>query len=162
MHFPATDRAEQYIINMGENPKHVFNFGCPSADYIHAIDSDTITKEINSIGVGAQIDIAKPYLVCLVHPVTTDPISQRERVEILLSALDFFQIQTVLLWPNIDAGSDAVSKAIRVHRENANVNYIRYVKHLDHQHFQKLLKFSTLAIGNSSSLLGIVPLVVRL
>lgn len=151
LHFPATDRAEQYIINMGENPKHVFNFGCPSADYIHAIDVDTITNEINSIGVGAQIDIAKPYFVCLVHPVTTDPISQRERVKILLSALDFFQIQTVLLWPNIDAGSEAVSKEIRAHRENTNVHYIRYVKHLDHQHFQKLLKFSAIAIGNSSS-----------
>ena len=44
-----------------------------------------------------------------------------------------------------------ISKAIRVHRENANLNYIRYVKHLDHQHFQKLLKFCTVAIGNSSS-----------
>ena len=49
LHFPATDRAEHYIINMGENPKYVFNFGCPSADYIHAIEIDTITKDINSI-----------------------------------------------------------------------------------------------------------------
>ena len=35
--------------------------------------------------------------------------------------------------------------------EKMQLNYIRYVKHLDHQHFQKLLKFCTVAIGNSSS-----------
>ena len=29
LHFPATDRAKQFILNMGEDPKHVFNFGCP-------------------------------------------------------------------------------------------------------------------------------------
>ena len=150
LHFPATDRAKQFILNMGEDPKHVFNFGCPSVDYIHSIQIDTHTKDINEIGVGASIDISKPYFVCLMHPVTTDSVSQRDRVEIL-SALENFKVQTVLLWPNIDAGSDEVSKAIRVHRENSDLNFIRYVKHLDHQHFQKLLKFATCAIGNSSS-----------
>lgn len=151
LHFPATERARQFIIKMGEDPRRVFNFGCPSVDYIHSIARDTNTRQINDIGVGAQIDVTQPYFVCLMHPVTTDPASQRDRAKILLSALDTFKIQTVLLWPNIDAGSDEISKAIRVHRENFNPDYIRYVKHLEHQHFQKLIKFAAVGIGNSSS-----------
>ena len=37
-------------------------------------------------------------------------------MEALLAALDTLRIQTLLLWPNIDAGSDHISKAIRVFR----------------------------------------------
>ena len=29
IHFPATKKSKQNLIKMGENPKNVFNFGCP-------------------------------------------------------------------------------------------------------------------------------------
>ena len=35
IHFPATQRSKNYLIKMGENPKKIFNVGCPSMDIIN-------------------------------------------------------------------------------------------------------------------------------
>ena len=58
---------------MGENKKFIFNYGCPSIDLIDnkklKISSNLFT---NIGGVGNKIDLFKPYLVILQHPVTTE------------------------------------------------------------------------------------------
>jgi hypothetical protein len=42
-----------------------------------------------------------------------------------IRALDRLRTQTILLWPNIDAGADHISKAIRVFRVNNQPDWLR-------------------------------------
>ena len=61
IHFPATKKSKQNLIKMGENPKNVFNFGCPSMDLINQnnlkIDQKFI-KKYSKYGVGElKIDL---------------------------------------------------------------------------------------------------------
>ncbi|HQO64447.1 MAG TPA: UDP-N-acetylglucosamine 2-epimerase, partial [Syntrophorhabdus sp.] len=85
------------------------------------------------------------------HPVTTHFGSERLNTDQLLQALHELAHPTVWIWPNIDAGSDDISKALRVYREHYSANWLHLVKNLDPITFQKSLKKTACAVGNSSS-----------
>ena len=57
-----------------------------------------------------------------------------------------------MLWPNPDAGSDDISKAIRVFREQNQINFpIQFFKNIEPEDYVVILNNATCAIGNSSS-----------
>jgi UDP-N-acetylglucosamine 2-epimerase len=60
-------------------------------------------------------------------------------------------MQTIWLWPNIDAGADFISTEIRNYRENNNSDWLYLIKNFTPEVFQKVLKRASCAIGNSSS-----------
>ena len=151
LHFPATQRSADYLIRMGEDPNHVHNVGCPAGDYIRGLDTNLPKDIFNQMGVGGNIDPEKPFLLVIYHPVTTSFGSEREQAEQLIDALHDLAMPTVWLWPNIDAGSDNISKAIRVYREKNSAQWLHLVKNLNPKLFQKCLKKTACAVGNSSS-----------
>ena len=55
------------------------------------------------------------------------------------------------MWPNIDAGSDDVSKGIRHFRENNMIEPIYYYKNFSPENYAKVLKNALCCVGNSSS-----------
>src|SRR5213593_4882177 len=108
-HFPSTARSAEYLIRMGEEPATIMGIGCPSSDIALQMERHLDPEVVNSRGAGADIDVAAPFLLVIFHPTTTEFGGEREQMEELLKALAILQKPTVLLWPNIDAGSDHVS-----------------------------------------------------
>jgi UDP-hydrolysing UDP-N-acetyl-D-glucosamine 2-epimerase len=150
-HFPSTQRSAEYLVRMGENPSNILAVGCPSSDIARQLDH-TLTREIvYQGGGGAQIDVARPFLLVLFHPTTTEYGGEREQMETLLAALASLQMQTILLWPNIDAGADHISKAIRSFRVNHQPNWLRTLTNLTPSDYLRVLANAACAIGNSSS-----------
>ena len=149
-HFPATQRAGEYLVRMGENPKRVFSLGCPVADVIAGQDL-SLPEGVFDKGIGKAILQGKEYFLVVFHPVTTSYGKEVEEVEELLVAIEKLDKQTVWLWPNIDAGSDYISKKLRQHREKYGDKNIRFVKNFTPENFQKVLGNALCAIGNSSS-----------
>ncbi len=150
-HFPATQRAAEYIVAMGEDPETVFPLGCPTSDVVLAASNDLPQDVLGRLGVGTSIDFSKPYLLVLFHPVTTDIGHQEEQMEAVLETVRRLNIQTVLLWPNIDAGSDLVSQAIRRFREFHHEFPLHAYKNLPPDVYIPLLNHAACCIGNSSS-----------
>jgi UDP-hydrolysing UDP-N-acetyl-D-glucosamine 2-epimerase len=150
-HFPATKRSGEYLINMGEKPETVFPFGCPSADVVTNSLKEIPRDSLQKLGVGVNVDFSKPYLLVLFHPVTTEFSHAEQQMEELLAALKETNEQVVLLWPNIDAGSDKVSKAIRRFRENNRDYPLHAYKNFEPEVYIPLLSNASCAIGNSSS-----------
>ena len=151
-HYPATERSRDFLVRMGERPDTILGVGCPSSDLAKMLDKGLDPAILNSRGGGgALIDVAKPFLLVLFHPMTTTYGEERAQMEALLNAIATFQMQTVLLWPNIDAGSDHVSKAIREFRANHSVPWLRTLTNLLPEAYLKVLANTTCAIGNSSS-----------
>src|SRR3989339_2080984 len=65
IHFPTNEQSRRRIIRMGENPRYVFNVGCPGLEFI-AKNNYVISNElVNRLGVGDIVDINKPYLVVM-------------------------------------------------------------------------------------------------
>jgi UDP-N-acetylglucosamine 2-epimerase len=85
------------------------------------------------------------------HPTTTEYGGEQRQMQVLLSALDSLRIQTLVLWPNIDAGSDHISKAIRVYRSQTHSGWMRTLTNLSPEDYLKVLATTACAVGNSSS-----------
>ncbi len=153
LHFPATRRSEEYILRMGERPDCVLNVGCPSGDYILDLNTELPSNAFNRLGVGSSIDPAELFLLVIFHPVTTRFGDERAESVQLIEALHELGHPTLWIWPNIDAGSEHIAKAIRSYRErqHSNSGWLHLVKNLDPMTFHKALKKTACAIGNSSS-----------
>ena len=150
-HFPSTKRAAHYLARMGENPEHILGIGCPSSDIARRMDRALSSEILNSRGSGPEIDVNRPFLLCVFHPTTTEFGGEHQQMEELLTAFSRLKIQTVLLWPNIDAGSDHISKAIRVFRDRARPTWLRVLTNLTPESYLKVLSRAACAVGNSSS-----------
>jgi UDP-hydrolysing UDP-N-acetyl-D-glucosamine 2-epimerase len=150
-HFPSTQRSADYLVRMGERPDTILSVGCPSSDIARQFDRTLNSELINSRGSGAELDLTAPFLLVLFHPTTTEYGSERHQMEELLAALGQLQKQTVLLWPNIDAGSDHISKAIRIFREHVKPDWLHLLTNLTPEDYLKVLSNTACAIGNSSS-----------
>ena len=151
LHLASTERAANYIRQMGEHPDYVFNVGCPSGDYIIPMDADLSSDTFQKLGVGGKIDVNNPFFLVIFHPITTDFENQREQAEQLINALHEIAHPTIWIWPNVDAGSDHISKALRIYREHNNASWLHLIKNLDPITYQRTLKRAACAIGNSSS-----------
>ncbi len=151
IHFPTNEQARQRILRMGEHPDYVFMVGSPEIEFVAQHDLDVTNEYINYWGVGDAIDITKPYMMVMQHPVTSEVGSNRKHVEETLSAINELGIPTIWFWPNVDAGTDEVSKAIRVFREKEEAKHIRFIKYLPPEQFIGLLKKTACLIGNSSA-----------
>jgi UDP-hydrolysing UDP-N-acetyl-D-glucosamine 2-epimerase len=150
-HFPSTRRSAEYLVRMGEAPETVLEIGCPSSDIARVLDRTLPSEVLNERGNGATIDPARPFLLVLFHPTTTEYGGERRQMEEILRALHQLQTPAVLLWPNIDAGSGHVTKAIRNFREQVRPAWLRTLINLPPEAYLKVLANASCAIGNSSS-----------
>lgn len=152
LHFTTNDTAKKRVIQMGENPKNIWNVGSPDIEYAAGINKEINVKLLNEIGVGAQIDFKKPYLMSVFHPVTTED-GNAAHTGTLLKAIDGLNIQTIWFWPNNDAGTNEVAKTIRRYREKGLLknNKIRFLTDVLPEDFISLLKGAAVIVGNSSA-----------
>ena len=153
LHLPATNSSKNRIIQMGENSKYVFNVGCPSIDEIKKVNfKKKISLKKYNLGVGPVVDLKKPYVVVLVHPVTTNLEESPKIVKFLLKSIKKINCQCIWIWPNIDAGSDKISNIIRSFREkDNNQTKINFYMNFETEDYLNLIKNSKCLIGNSSS-----------
>ena len=155
IHFPASEKSKERIIAMGEDPKFVFNVGCPSIDLIK--ESNLTYREgifSEAKGIGGKIDFTKAYVVVLMHPVTTKTEETKKTINELLKAIVKIgkrNIQIVWLWPNIDSGAEIVSKAIRTSKDLYDLKNLHLYKNFPPDHYLVLIKNCKCLIGNSSS-----------
>lgn len=155
VHFPANREAGDRIVRLGEAPETVHVVGCPRMDLVAevvgnggaALDAEWLERE----GVGGHISIDQPFLLVSQHPVTTEYGCAEGQIHATLMALHELQMPTIMLWPNIDAGSEDVSRGMRKFREQYKPEYIRFYKNFPVETFVRLMKSAACLVGNSSS-----------
>lgn len=153
LHFPSTEESKDRVIKMGEDPSRVFNYGCPAMDILTTSDlSMDSSFQDRAKGTGQPFPIDQPYMLVVQHPVTTSFGSGFQQISTTLESLKSFEsIHKVVLWPNIDAGTDDVSKGIRLFRqENAHLPYSYYIN-FSPEDYAMVLNNAVCCIGNSSS-----------
>lgn len=154
IHFVSSKKAKERVIRMGENEASVFHTGCPSIDLAHEIYEDG-ALDFNPYqrygGVGEKPDFSQGYLIVMQHPVTTEYEQSKQQTLETLKAIQTSDLPTFWFWPNVDAGSDGTSNALRSFRENNKCNHIQFFKNMTPYDFLKILKNSKCLIGNSSA-----------
>lgn len=153
LHFVSNQMAADRVIHMGEDPETVFVTGCPSVDLaaqIAAEKNGNFNPFDKYAGVGSPIDLKEGYLVVMQHPVTTEYEDGLQHIEETLSAIKTLKIPAFWFWPNVDAGSDSISKGIRHFRETHDVPFIYFFKNMGPEDFLRLLVGAKCLVGNSS------------
>ena len=153
IHFPATQRAAEWLVRMGENTEKVIFSGCPSTDLCQSVlDKPELDFDLYQKygGVGGNPDFSGQFLIVMQHPVTTEYGSAKEQAEETLQAIVEIDLPTFWFWPNLDAGSDQTSKAIRTFRENNKQNQLHFFRNMEPLDFLRLLNKASVIIGNSS------------
>lgn len=151
-HFPATQKAEQILRQLGEEPFRIHRIGCPSLDiaqnHLELPIADVFEKYH---GVGKEFDPSKPYILVSQHPDTLKFLDSRNQLNQTLQAVVELDLQVVWLWPNIDAGSDSISKLLREFREMNKNSKIHFYRNFSAEDYISVLKHSLCIVGNSSS-----------
>lgn len=153
LHFVSTGKAAERVTRMGEDPGTVFVTGCPSIDIAAEVlrdprlDFDPFAKYG---GVGELQDLSDGYVVVMQHPVTTEYALAREHTMETLYAVRDLGLPVLWFWPNVDAGSDGTSGAIRTFRELERPANMHFFKNMAPTDFLRLLYNSRGLVGNSS------------
>ena len=151
-HFPATKLAKSNIIEMGENPEHVFLTGCPSIDLLDGKVLELPANIFSQFGVPESIlNTVDPFLLVLQHPVTTEHRDGLEQINNTIEAVMAIDMPTVWIWPNADAGSDNIAKGLRIGRESMENSKIWFFLNFTPEDYASLLANTKCLIGNSSS-----------
>jgi UDP-hydrolysing UDP-N-acetyl-D-glucosamine 2-epimerase len=133
-HIPATQRAKDNILRMKTNAQ-ILCVGCPSADL-----AARITPKHDD------------YILVAFHPDTNCPEHAGEQVAIVLDAVLRARRNVKVMWPNVDAGSDSVSKAIRRFRDlTPRAQDWTYLTNVEPEAYLQLLANAAVCVGNSSS-----------
>jgi UDP-hydrolysing UDP-N-acetyl-D-glucosamine 2-epimerase len=155
VHFPANQAAADRIIRMGEPPDTVHMVGCPRIDLVAEIArvSDGIphAEWLEREGVGAHIDVNHPFLLVNQHPVTTEYGHGKEQIWETLMALEELRMPAIMLWPNVDAGSEDIATGMRTFREKRDPKYIRFYKNFPIDTYIRLMASCACVVGNSSA-----------
>ena len=153
LHFVSTEMAAERVVKMGEEPATVFVTGCPSIDlaaHVLAEPSSRFDPLAKYGGVGASLRLNDDYIVVMQHPVTTEYEEARSHALETLQAVRDLGLSTLWFWPNVDAGSDGTSNAIRSFRETERPTNIHFFKNMEPLDFLRLLFHSRCLVGNSS------------
>lgn len=158
LHFPATEQAGANIIAMGEPADTVHVTGCPSIDNLFGIELGPLDKQfITSHGVGSAVDTGEPYLLVMQHSVTTEFSAAAAQTDATLRAVADYGLPTIWLWPNMDAGSDAIAKHVRhfheSNSENNDAGRFHFFRNMPVNEFARLMKNCACMVGNSSAAL---------
>ncbi len=152
-HFVSTERSAEIVNRLGEYEERIFNTGCPSMDLaaeIQDIGDSMYDPQDQYGGVGSDVDVTDDYLVVQYHPVVTEYESEYDKTWELINAIDELEVQAFWFWPNMDAGTDQVSKAIREYRNIRDPDDVRFFINLRPRDYLTLVNNSACLVGNSS------------
>ncbi|XP_016534907.1 bifunctional UDP-N-acetylglucosamine 2-epimerase/N-acetylmannosamine kinase isoform X1 [Poecilia formosa] len=147
-HACCTRMAEQHLIAMCEDHSRILLAGCPSYDKLLSTYHRDDYMDIIKSWLGDKVK-ENDYIVALQHPVTTDIQHSIKIYGLMLDALISFNKRTLILFPNIDAGSKEMVRVMRKKGIEQHPNF-RAVKHIPFEQFIQLLSHAGCMIGNSS------------
>ena len=145
MHFPIHNDYKR-LIQLGENPKTIFNFGGLGANSI----KNTKFKSKLNLENDLNIKLDKKIFLITFHPTTLEKNASQYQINNLLSALNKFKsVIKIFTSTNFDHENGIIKNKI-LNFTNRNKNAFFYSS-LGHINYVSLMKISDLVIGNSSS-----------
>ncbi len=143
IHFAATEKSSKRIIKMGENPWRVYVVGAPGLD---GILKSKIAAQKN-ITQKYHLDLSKPLLLVIQHPVTAEINRAGIHIEETMSAIKELGYQSIVVYPNADAGSRKMIQVIEKYRKYP---FIKIYKNIPRFEYLSLMRIASCIVGNSS------------
>jgi UDP-hydrolysing UDP-N-acetyl-D-glucosamine 2-epimerase len=149
-HFPATRLAGLRVYNLTGSEK-IWVTGCPSIDVAKRalLEPPVSWQELS--GAGSDIDPHGPFALVVQHPDTDVWEQSFQQMTQTLRGVSNANLPVMLQWPNADAGTERISKAIRMFRNYHPTVAIRTLPSFPPSRFLRLLSQARVLVGNSSA-----------
>ncbi|KAF7686638.1 hypothetical protein HF521_015031 [Silurus meridionalis] len=147
-HAVCTRAAQTHLLAMCEDHERILLAGCPSYDCLLTAHKCDDYDDIIKAWLGGGVKESN-YIVALQHPVTTDIENSIKIYDLMLDALISFNKKTLILFPNVDAGSKEMVRVLRRKGIEQHPNF-RAVKHIPFNQFIQLVAHAGCMVGNSS------------
>jgi UDP-N-acetylglucosamine 2-epimerase (non-hydrolysing)/GDP/UDP-N,N'-diacetylbacillosamine 2-epimerase (hydrolysing) len=142
-HFPATKKSARRIIKMGEESWRVHVVGAPGLD---GILSEKVPGR-REVARKYDLNLSKPVLLVLQHPVVAEADHAAKQMRETLEAVKSLGLQTILIYPNADAGGRRMIEVIKEYK----YPFVKVFKSVPRRDYLGLMKFASVMVGNSSS-----------
>jgi UDP-N-acetylglucosamine 2-epimerase (non-hydrolysing)/GDP/UDP-N,N'-diacetylbacillosamine 2-epimerase (hydrolysing) len=154
LHFAATESYRRRIVQMGESPKSVFNFGAPGLDHLY--QEPLMSRSELEQNLNLHIDLADPIALVTYHPETRDVADSRNQIEAVLAGIERSGIRAVFTMANADSGGAVINAHIQSICEKYPDRF-RSFENLGRRRYLSCMRYFSLMIGNSSSGLTEAP-----
>ncbi len=153
LHFVANDNYRQRVIQLGENPERVFNFGAIGIDAIRR--QELLSREEFEKAVGMKL--GEITFLVTYHPATLGADDPADAMQELLDAFENFpNARIIFTKPNADTGGRAICRMIDDYVAANGENTVAHTS-LGSLRYLSAIKYVDVVIGNSSSGLIEVP-----
>lgn len=152
LHLASTEAYKNRIIQLGEDPKRVYNTGALGVENVLKVEC--LSKE--ELGKALNFELDKPYGVVTFHPVTLENNSAISQLHELLNVLHKHQeMKFIITKANADLSGEKINAELEEFVKT-NKNCI-VVSSLGTLKYFSAIKYSECVIGNSSSGIVEVP-----
>ena len=145
LHFVSNEESRKRVVQLGENPERVFNFGSTSIDNILTVADMNKKEALESIGLNAC-----DYVLCTYHPVTMEGGSVDWQIEEFLSAIQSYpRLQFIVTKSNADQGGARINQLLD--DAEKRIENLHVYTSLGIRRYLSLMKYAEFVLGNSSS-----------
>lgn len=145
LHFVTNEESRKRVIQLGEAPERVFNFGSTSIDNILHVADMTKEEALASIGLTDC-----KYAVCTYHPVTMESDSVEGQLKCFLEAIQTFpELQFIVTKSNADQGGARINELLDEAADK--ISNLHVFTSLGVRRYLSLMKYAEFVLGNSSS-----------
>jgi GDP/UDP-N,N'-diacetylbacillosamine 2-epimerase (hydrolysing) len=144
IHFTTSESSCERILRMGEQAFRVHFVGNPGIDRL-AMTEVLCKKEV--LDYYEFKDQSLPLLVLVQHAISTEIDQSYNQMKITMEAVKSLGYNTVMSYPNSDAGSRDIIRCIDEYRHIPNLKISKFIPRPE---FVNTLRYADCLIGNSS------------
>ena len=147
IHFPCTENYKKRLIQLGENPKHIHNFGSISLsdiDNIKFLNKKDLLKKLN-------LSHKNKNIIVTFHPeFSFDKKKTNKKFKVVCNSLSAIKKSNIIFTsPAQELNSEIIIKLIKNYCKK--YNNAKFIKSMGREMYFSCLKHFDLMLGNSSS-----------
>ena len=152
IHFTATDKYRNRVLQLGENSDYVFNVGAIGLDNIKSVKPLSKSELEEDLG----IKFKKNNLLVTIHSETLEPGSSEKNINILLKSLEKLK-NTFIIFTGTNADSEGriINKKLKGYAAQSDFSF--FIENLGQLRYLSILNIVDAVVGNSSSGIIEVP-----
>ncbi len=145
LHFVTNEESLKRVLQLGEEPSRVFNFGSTSIDNILMTANMSKEEALASIGLSDC-----RYALCTYHPVTMESGNVDVQISEFLKVIRAYpEIQFIVTKSNADHGGAMINMLLD--EAMPDISNLHVFSSLGVRRYLSLMKYAEFVLGNSSS-----------
>ena len=145
LHFTTNEESKKRVIQLGESPERVFNYGSTSIDNIKNMKLMSKREALEAIGLQDC-----RFAICTYHPVTMESTGVEGQMQQFFEAIRAFpEFEFIVTKTNADQGGARINELLD--QTETQINNMHVFSSLGMKRYLSLMCHADFVLGNSSS-----------